>query len=62
MIWQKTWSNCNIMLFQIHNILEYIPTPNKQFTLYSVNHENKQTVSEKDKSQDEYKTFYIHVL
>ena len=31
-------------------------------TLYSVNHKNKQTASGKDKSQDKFKTFYIHVL
>ena len=34
----------------------------KGFTLYSVNHKNKQTTSVKGKSQYKFNTFYIHVL
>ena len=41
----------------------YIYQPlDKQFTLYSVNHKNKQTASRKDKSQYKFRTFYRYVL
>ena len=32
------------------------------FTLYYLNYKNKQTISGKDKSQDKFKTSYIHEL
>ena len=34
----------------------------KRFIIYSVNDNNKQNPSGKGKSQDKFKTFYIHVL
>ena len=33
-----------------------------QFTLYSINHKNKQTASDEDKLQDKFKVLYLHVL
>lgn len=46
-----------IILFQICNILQYLPTPSLAvYSLYSVDH--KQTTSDKDKSS----TRYVHAL